>query len=87
VTGPISAAEKNGDQVASIATGSNDYESYEVQIDFLTKLVRETIGAHVRAKRHLLRIRVKTPVGKERHQLVCYGQEEVARVHMSVQSD
>lgn len=48
------AAEKNCDQVASIAADSSNYENYEVQIDFLTKLVREVIGAHVRTKRYFL---------------------------------
>ncbi|XP_048035062.1 uncharacterized protein LOC125260633 [Megalobrama amblycephala] len=43
------------------------------------------MAIHVRTKRYLLRIRVRTPVGTERaHQLVCYGLEEIARVHMSV---
>lgn len=40
---------------------------------------------HVRTKRYLLRIRVRTSAGTEKsHQLVCYGLEEIARMHKSV---
>ncbi|GAA6082858.1 uncharacterized protein LOC108181458 [Tachysurus ichikawai] len=43
------------------------------------------MATRVRTKRYLLRIRVKTPKGTEKaHQLVCYGLEEIAKVHRSV---
>lgn len=45
MTGAISAAEKTCDRVASIAVDSSEYENYEVQIDFLIKVVKEAEGA------------------------------------------
>ncbi|GAA6097417.1 uncharacterized protein LOC108181458 [Tachysurus ichikawai] len=43
------------------------------------------MATRVRTKRYLLRIRVKTPKGTEKaHQLVCYGLEEIAKVHRRV---
>ncbi len=45
VTGAISVAEKTCDRVASIAVDRSEYENYEVQIDFLTKVVKEAVGA------------------------------------------
>ncbi len=43
------------------------------------------MAVRVRTRRYLLKIRVRTSVGTEKaHQLVCYGLEEIARVHKSV---
>lgn len=45
VTGAISAAEKTCDRVASLAIDSSEYKNYEVQLDFLAKLVKEALRA------------------------------------------
>jgi len=43
------------------------------------------MAIRVRTKRYLLRIRVRTSAGKDKaHQLVCYGLEEIARMHKRV---
>lgn len=43
------------------------------------------MAIRVSTKRYLLRIRVKTSRGTEKaHQLICYGLEEIAKVHGSV---
>lgn len=43
------------------------------------------MAIRVRTKRYLLRIRVRTSAGSEKaHQHVCYGLEEIARMHKSV---
>ncbi len=43
------------------------------------------MAIRVSTKRYLLRVRVKTPKGTEKaHQLVCYGLEEIAKVHRIV---
>lgn len=43
------------------------------------------MAIRVSTKRYLLRIRVKTHKGTEKaHQLICYGLEEIAKVHRSV---
>ncbi|XP_061896161.1 uncharacterized protein LOC133645296 [Entelurus aequoreus] len=42
----------------------------------------------VRTKRYLLKVRVKTPKGTERaHQLVCYGLEQIAKVHQATEPE
>ena len=42
----------------------------------------------VKTKRYLLRVRVKTPTGTEKaHELVCYGLDEIARVHRSIRPE
>ena len=44
--------------------------------------------ATVKTKRYLLRVRVKTPKDTVRaHKLVCYGLEEIAKVHRSVRPE
>lgn len=42
----------------------------------------------VKTRRYLLKVRVKTPRGTEKaHQLVCYGLDEIAKVHQAFQPE
>lgn len=42
----------------------------------------------VSTKRYLLRVRIKTPAGKERgHEMVCYGLDDIAKVHKEIEPE
>ncbi|KAM4521343.1 uncharacterized protein PAE49_002487, partial [Odontesthes bonariensis] len=42
----------------------------------------------VKTKRYLLKVRMKTPKGTEQaHQLVCYGMEQIAKVHQAIEPE
>ena len=39
----------------------------------------------VKTRRYALKVRVKTPEGRERaHEMICYGLDEIAKMHKSV---
>lgn len=51
-------------------------------------LVVHGMAMKVSTKRYLLRVRLKTPTGTERaHELVCYGLDEIAKVHRAIRSE
>lgn len=54
----------------------------------VTLVVHGGMTMKVKTRRYFLRLRVKTPIGTERaHELVCYGLDEIAKVHRAVKPE